>query len=140
MDATTAIGLASDIVSFIDFACKSIKAAEELYHSEHGATKENERMGAVVGDLKEFSLGLGASLPSPAKHERAIEALAKDCAAVSDELIAILEKLRLSRSSRRRSILKILSNTWKKSEIAALEARLAEYRAQINVRLMAAMK
>lgn len=140
MEATAAIGLASDIVNFIDFACKSIKAAEELYHSEHGATKENERMGAIVGDLREFSLGLGASLPSPTKHERAIEALAKDCAEVSDELIAILEKLRLSRSSRRKSIMKILSSAWKKSEMASLEARLGEYRAQMNVRLMAAMK
>lgn len=140
MDATTAIGLASDIISFIDFACKSIKAAEELYHSEHGATKENERMGDIVGDLKEFSLGLGASLPSATKHERAIEALAKECAAVSDELIDILDKLRLSKSSRRRSIMKVLSGAWKRSEIAALEARLGEYRAQMNVRLMAAMK
>ena len=140
MDQASAIGLASAIITFIDVTCKIISRADELYNSNQGSTKENAQIGTIVEDLKEYSLDLGTSRNYATKHERAIESLAKDCAALSDELIAILEKLKLSKKSRRKSMLKIWSTMLRKNEIVALEARLGEYRAQIGIRLMAAMK
>ena len=140
MDPASAIGLASAIITFIDVTCKVISREDELYNSNQGSTKENAQIGTIVEDLKEYSLDLGTNHNYATKHERAIEALAKDCAALSDEPIAILEKLKLSKKSRRKSMLKIWSTMRKKNDIVALEERLGEYRAQISIRLMAAMK
>ena len=140
MDPASAIGVAAGVIAFIDASYKIIKSADELYRSENGSTKENAQIGKIVEDLKEYSLDLSTSHNYTTKHERAIEALAKDCATLSDEIIEILERLKLSKKSRRRSFAKIWSTKQKKNEIAALEGRLGEYRAQINLRLMAAMK
>lgn len=140
MDPAAAIGLAVNIMTVIDLGCKVIAQAEELYQSGRGSTQENARIGTIVGDLREYSLELSTSRNYATKHERAIEALGKDCAEASDQLIAILEKLKLAKRSRWKSFTTTWSAFRKKNDIAALEARLGEYRAQISLRLMAALK
>ena len=140
MDPVTAIGLAVNIFTVIDLSCKVISRADKLYQSGKDSTKENAQIEEVVRDLKDYSLELNTSRNYATKHERSIETLGKECAACSDELLAILEDLKLSKKSRRRSVIKMWTITRKKSEIAALEARLGSYRAQISMRLMAALK
>lgn len=140
MDPAAAIGLAVNIMTVIDLGCKVIAQAEELYQSGRTSTTENARINTIVSDLREYSVELSTSRNYATKHERAIEALGKDCAEASDQLITILGNLQVSKKSRWRSFVTTWAAFRKKNDIAALEARLGEYRAQINLRLMAALK
>ncbi|CAI4214484.1 unnamed protein product [Parascedosporium putredinis] len=98
MDPATAIGVASGIITFLNVACKIVDVASELYTSNSGATKENERISQVITDLKDVSLGLTANTPVSGRHEAALQELGRDCAALSAELLSILENLRLAKS------------------------------------------
>ncbi|KEZ43678.1 hypothetical protein SAPIO_CDS4293 [Scedosporium apiospermum] len=136
MDPASAIGLASSIITFIEFSCKVVTIANELYESNNGMTKENARILKVIGDLKESSLGLKVDTGSSSKHDVALQDLAKECESTSGELIAILEKLKLASQSKRERLKKAFDSQRKRKAIASLESRLGEYRNQMGFRLL----
>ncbi|KAG6354705.1 hypothetical protein INS49_004723 [Diaporthe citri] len=55
MDPLTAIGLVSNILSFIDFSARLIKSAKEAHDSQHGVLEENRSREAVVRDMQRMS-------------------------------------------------------------------------------------
>ncbi|PMD31786.1 hypothetical protein L207DRAFT_500844 [Hyaloscypha variabilis F] len=137
MDPITAIGLASSIVSFIDFSWSLLTGAKELYESGRRRTKENARISSIVDDLHEYALDLTVGGEGASKHEKALRSLANDCCALSEELVGILQKLEMKRNSRWQSLKKSWEAMRKADNIALLESRLGKYRAQMNTRLLA---
>jgi hypothetical protein len=140
MDPLTAIGLASSIISFIDFAWTLVTGAKELYDSGRRTTKHNARISNIVSDLKEFSLDLDVGGEGATKHEKALRDLANDCGTLSTELIKILEDLKTTKNSRWESIKKTWDAMRKENKVTAIEKRLGEYRAQMNIRLLAILR
>ena len=144
MDPASAIGLAASIITFIDFAWSLVTDAKELHRSGRGTTKENARIGAIIGELRNCSLELGTGVDSGlsriSTHEKALKDLAGDCCLLSSELEAILAKLKTTKNSRWHS----LKTTWaamrKKGEIATIEARLRDYRSQMTLRLLSLLR
>ena len=55
MDPFTAIGLASNILSFIDFSAQLINGAREIYDSTSGTTEDNKSREAIVSEMNNFS-------------------------------------------------------------------------------------
>ncbi|KND93066.1 hypothetical protein TOPH_02094 [Tolypocladium ophioglossoides CBS 100239] len=136
MDPATAVGLAASVITFIDFSWSLVTGAKELHESGRGTTKENACIGTIVHDLKEYSLELGSGGQSASEHENALRALAGDCATLSEELVAVLEKLNSSGNSRWQSLEAAWLGMRKESAVQSIERRLGEYRAQMNVRLL----
>lgn len=86
MEALAAIGLATNIITFIDFSFKLINGSHKLRNSASGLTPENSRLGTVVDDLKAITDRLVSDLPGQTENERELCQLAKDCRALSGEL------------------------------------------------------
>ncbi|KAK3373067.1 hypothetical protein B0T24DRAFT_702432 [Lasiosphaeria ovina] len=104
MDPLSAVGLASAIFNFLDFSWSLVTSAKEMHGSGRGTTKENARIGSIVSDLHDYSLELS--------------------------LEDILGRLREIKNSKWQSLRTTWASVRKKSEIASIEARLDQYRAQ----------
>jgi len=138
VDPLTAISLASNIISFIDFSWSLLTGAKELHDSRRKTTKENARIGAIVHDLKEYSLDLGAASVSAhhakSRHEKALQALAAECHTLCKEL------LQVTKNSRWHALRKTWEALRRTDEISSIELRLDKCRAQMNARLLALLR
>jgi hypothetical protein len=70
MDPLRAIGLASDILSFIDFSFKLIGGSHRLLNSANGLTPENCRLCTVVEDLKVATERIVYDLPGNTQKDQ----------------------------------------------------------------------
>ena len=136
MDPITAIGLASSILTFIDYANKIVSGTYEVYKSVTGTTEENAHIDTIISDLREVADGLDSDLVGKTKHERALKELAAKCEKLSTELLSLLERLTQSGQHSTWKSLKVKINSMRKEkEVAGMEKRLGEYRSQILLRL-----
>jgi hypothetical protein len=55
MDPLTAVGLAGNIVQFVDFTGKLISATQKLYVSESGANAENLELEGLAQNLQQLA-------------------------------------------------------------------------------------
>jgi hypothetical protein len=132
MDPLTAIGLASNILSFIDFSAKLIKGAYAIYISPSGTTAENDDSSRLLDDLRQATEALDSDFQGKTKHEKSLCKLSENCRQLSEELQAILKKLRVTeKDSRLKSIIVSLKSMRKEKEIASIEKRLDSYRLEI---------
>jgi hypothetical protein len=136
LDPLTAIGLASAIVQFVDFSSKLVSETKELYHST-----QNEELQAVTQDLRELCTKLSsaqgrAASVEPSTDELALLELSGSCKAVADELVAVLEKLRVKSVHEKWGSFKIaLKGAMKKEKIESIRARLDRIQSQLQIRL-----
>ena len=136
MDPLSAIGLAGTILQFVDFSSNLIAGTYEVYKSAEGTTAENADISAIVGDLYLLSDDLDFDLLGSTKHEKALKILAGKCRELSESLIVIVERLKVSGKSSTWKCLRVKMAALRKSqEIEYIERRLREYRSQILLRL-----
>jgi len=140
MDPITAIGLASGIITFLDFSWAIVTGVKELHESGARTTKENDRIGKIINDLKDYARDIEAGGPGASKHDMALRELATDCGKLCKELVAILERLKSKKNSKWQNLKTVLASMRKAGEVAAIEARLGEYRAEMNLRLLSLLR
>ncbi|KAE8440326.1 hypothetical protein EG329_008775 [Mollisiaceae sp. DMI_Dod_QoI] len=136
MDPVTAIGLASSLITFVDFSWSLVAGAHEIYTSVNGTTSEHDHINNVIEDLQELSDDLGTGALGDSKHEKALKRLAFQCSELSDELLGILRKLRVTeKNSKWKAIKAKWGSMRKRDEISSIRERLGEYRSQILLHL-----
>jgi arginyl-tRNA synthetase len=141
MDPIIALGLASNILTFVDYATKIMTGTYEVYKSVTGTTEENAHIDTIIGDLRKVTDDLDSDLVGETKHERALKELASKCEKLSDELLRLLEKLIVSGNHSTWKSLKVkIKSMRKEKELAGMEKRLGEYRSQILLRLTLMLK
>jgi hypothetical protein len=122
MDPVAAIGLASAIITFIDFAHQIATGADGIYSSATGATKENAHIETVISDLDDAARDL-TEISSKTKK-------------VSEDLLQLLNTLTVSGERSTWKILKVaIPNVRKEGKVAKTLARLGEYRSEILLQL-----
>ena len=147
MEALTALGLAANIVEFIQFASDLIAKTSEVYNSASNATATTVDLEKVYGRLSTFSLNLqgadttdvGALLSSQAipyrqsledrAHIAALADLGKECKVTCDQLLEITGDLRAKDGRWRRfwSFKAALETVWNNKKITRLQDRLDKY-------------
>lgn len=139
MDPLTAIGLVSNILSFIDFSARLLKGAKEVHDSHHGVLEENRNREAVMREMQRLSTQMLVSrLPTAEKagDDSTLCILASECHQLSTQLISLLEKIKPDDSgSKAQSLLSAIRNKVYDSERESLEARLCDCRAQLHLEL-----
>jgi len=168
MDPLTALGLASNIVQFVDFASKLISQSHEIYQSADGALEDNlalehvaKNLSRLGGELKskradiktgrealarerEWAKKDGRVISSPEKVTAAgkqLQQLSKECSAVSNELLQELEKLKIKGPHKRwESFRQALNSVWSQEKIRALETRLEGIRKQLDTTLLVCLR
>lgn len=143
MEALAAIGLASNVLQFTEYTSKLFFTAQQLYRSATGTTGETQELERVHKSLRAFSVNFIASngfhAPIHAEelisesHATALRNLATDCKAVCDELIEVLERLRLADGRWRAfaSFKVAMKSMHGNKKIAEMEARIDRFQKAI---------
>jgi hypothetical protein len=145
MAELAALGLAGNIIQFVDFGIKLLGNGRELYRSATGNTAEDLEIETVTGDLKILSQHLYKPLQSNrivSADEAALQNLAVECEKLATKLLSELDKLKVKDEGSRKwkSFKKALARVMKENEIQELEDRLARFQKQINQRLLHMMR
>lgn len=141
MEALAAVGLAGNIVQFIDFSCTLFSQAKAVHHSQSGVTKGAQDLEAITNSLLDFSARLEKGLET--QHQRGtpttqqdLKDLAKGCHDTAKELVDLLQTIRAKKAdSKWHSFRASLAGLVKENEINDLEKRLNNYRSQIVIEL-----
>jgi hypothetical protein len=139
MDPFTAIGLAGNIITFIDFGCEVLSAAREIYSSKSGATSENKDLEFLTGKVNYLALNLQStkSAPQMTDDERNLSGLAVECTRLSQDLLDLLKDLKARKAgSTKESLRAVWRNVWKKKEKTELEKRLEKCQQQLHLQLI----
>lgn len=70
MGPLTAIGLAGNILTFIDFSYKVISGVNKVLSTPNGMTPENERLSVLVEDLNVVTHDLVTDIPARTENEK----------------------------------------------------------------------
>jgi len=136
MDPVTAVGLASAILTFIDFGWEVASGAVGVYRSLDGTLDENARLGDVMDDLHLIAEDLKTGSPGKTPLDRALKKLAENCLDDSKELQDILQKLSVKgKRTAWKSLKASLASQLKSDQIKGLKRRLQESRSEILLHL-----
>lgn len=147
MEALAALGLAANIVQFIQFTSNLISYASEAYSSASGATTTTINLEKVYGRLSAFSLNLQGSestdvgfllnsqaIPYQQSFQNradtaALVDLGKECEATCNQLLETTRNLRAKDGRWRRfqSFQTALKTVWNQNKIDDLQKRLDRY-------------
>ena len=132
----SAIGLAGNIIQFVDFGTKVVSIAAEIHKSSTGSLREHEELDLVVKDLEQQCSTLNSALL--ASGDPLMGELLASCKAIATELAVILGQVKQPQNRRGiaatvRGSFRVLRST---SRIKDLERRLDRIRAEICARLL----
>lgn len=147
MDPLNALGLASNVFSFVSFAAGLIQGTRTISASASGSSTDITNLGMVCEQLQNLCEGLdacthyeilGAHLAAEDHATKvlvAVKALCIICKTDGDELLRIVTKLRTKDGSKGKwqSFRVALRMAWEKATIDDLEARLS--RTQVTLTL-----
>ncbi|OJI98022.1 hypothetical protein ASPVEDRAFT_441075 [Aspergillus versicolor CBS 583.65] len=136
MDPMSAIGVAANILQFVEFGAKLCGRIQEVASSATGLTEENAHLDSTVDELRNVTDGLITNLKGNTQHEAELVKLAAQCRDLSAELTDMLSKLKPKKDDRFWSSIRAAwKSTVKEKKVLSIERRLGEYRAQIILRL-----
>ena len=135
MDPASALGVASAVITFIDFGFKLTRGTFEIYKSTTGSTENNAHINAITQDLRDVTLDLYQNFAGSTEHEKAIKNIAAECRALSDKILKILQRLTISEKSWRKSLKAKFQGLIKEEDINSLQSELDRYRSQLFLHL-----
>ncbi|KAH0563496.1 hypothetical protein GP486_001931 [Trichoglossum hirsutum] len=132
MEVFAAIGLAGNIIQFVDFGGKLISKMAEIQKSGTGALAENIDIETATNDLALLSTKLHDSANSAG--DTALWELCQSCDAIATELLTVLDTVKVHGGPNKlKSFRKALRSVWSKKDITLLEQRLAQFRDELNL-------
>jgi hypothetical protein len=138
MDPFTAIGLAGNIIAFINFGFEVVSAARDIYGSNSGATSENKDLEFLTGKVNNLALSLQPkkSKSQMTDDECNLNNLAVECTRLSHDLLDLLKGLKARKTgSTKESLRAVWRNAWKKKEKTELEKKLESCRQLLHLQL-----
>lgn len=106
MDPLSAIGLASAIITFIDFGCGLVSDAHDIYRSENGLIQGLEEIDGACERSKELAVSIRSKIDT-ADHET-LDELAEKCLSTAEEITEVLDGMRSAHDGKRTGKLKSL--------------------------------
>ena len=142
MDSFTAIGLAANVIQLVDFGARLLSGAHEIYHSTTGQLVEHVELLDIAESLSRLSENILPALLDPQSRytdEKEIRSIAVAAKAVADELVAVIQNLKLTDGPKRkwRSFRQALATLWNKDKIENLQSRLERLRSQLSTQILA---
>jgi hypothetical protein len=138
MESLAAVGLAGNIVQFIDFGCKLFEQTTSIYHSRAGSAAGARSLESLTNDLQSVSSNLAQGLQQNGGHngQTGMQKLAHECQDATSVLLSVLNGLRAKKpGSKWESFRAALATTWKQDDISVMERRLDSYRSQLILHL-----
>jgi len=138
MDPFAAMGVAGNIVAFVDFGSKLLNMARNIHGSVSGTTPQNEQLSFLVERMQALSVELQPD-KDPSKMtagEHRLSELAAMCRQLSDDLLKLVSRIRSTKQgSKLHALRAALRNTFMHDEKEELERRLNHCREQLHLQL-----
>jgi hypothetical protein len=132
MEPLTALGLAGNIVQFVDFACKLFEGARTIYKSASSSSDEYAVLHVIATDLSRLS---GEIMVSP-EHPEGLRCLAAEAESISQELLGALQKLKLQgQKTKWKSFIIALKEAWNRDKVNEIAGRLSALQSQLNMHI-----
>jgi hypothetical protein len=138
MDPISIIGLASSIITFIDFGIELVSYGREIQSSVRGLATQNATLERVIEETQAWCSNLRVSYKSslPTPEERAIVSLAGECKVISDEILIQLKKIKPKNPKSKPSIaIAIIKDKWHSEDRTKLQNRLEKCQSRLRVQL-----
>jgi len=140
LDPITALGVAGNIVQFIDFGLKATSKAREIHRNDKGMTVEHADLQLVTKDLVALSAQLYATVGLSGQTE-ALEELCGKCAKTSIELLSALQTFTVTGAkSKWKSTRKALKSLWGREKVEEIKKRLLEFREQLKFHFLVRLR
>ena len=154
MEALAALGVAGNVLQFIQFISTLMSTGSEVYYSASGLTEEIVELEKVYERLSTFSSNLQCQGPDQvsrlsglrgvpiysqstenAAHINALNDLGKDCQGLCDQLHEAVRKLTVKggRWRRFRRFMAALEAAWNRTKITDMEARIDRFQKIISI-------
>ncbi|KAL1840419.1 hypothetical protein VTJ49DRAFT_493 [Mycothermus thermophilus] len=144
MEPLAAVGLAANILQFVELCAKVVSEGNQIYHSVNGTTEEYTSLEQMCESIKELSDGLVppqlqqdfSTLPPekrPSKMEMKLAQLALRCRESSDQLLQDLRNSRLDSTDRGRaaSLRQSIRNVMGRSRLKVLQTTVERHRTDL---------
>lgn len=138
MAELAAVGLAGNIVQFVEFGTTLFHEGRELYRSAQGATADHLELENVTKDLERLALDLHSSQLEPSQSNENLRGFARDCGGLATQLLHLLEELKVTDTRNRKwgSFKRALAHVTKKGKVEELERRLTRFHQVLNRNLI----
>ncbi|KAJ3572132.1 hypothetical protein NPX13_g5156 [Xylaria arbuscula] len=138
MDPFSAAGLASSILTFLDFGWSVIREARTISQSASGIISSDKTIETITQDAHRLCASIASSSSPTCTNE--LRELVNECQAVAEELLALLRKLTLPKDTTKRSRaykipLLAVRRTLKKGDLDAISTRLQKVQLQLVVHM-----
>ena len=140
MDPLTAFSLAGTILQFVDSGARFIMLAQKMY--QHGTDdidahvcllRITEDLNAIIPDLKPIQNGDNKG--------KGLNQLAVNCSQTAERLLAILQKTKTTKGSRKRDAIKAaFILIFRKDDILSLEGQLSSFQRQLSLHLLLSIR
>lgn len=136
------IGLASNIISFIDFGFKLFEGIGIVRDSLHGTTPDIRELDLIVEDIQRRNavvIGQKSAGQTLSKDELHILAMANECENVATEIRKVIKDLRVRDEARSKTLESgrvVIQSLWKRGDIERLRVRLEglDQRIRLNIK------
>lgn len=138
MEALAAIGVASNLLQFVDLGYKVMSTAKEMYGTGKEASRANKDIEFITQDLQSLSIRLSKHVPKSTMTEdgRSLLKLTEECQKWSDEMLSLLTYLKNENPNSKIGAMKAaVRNYRKKGEKERLIQGLNSCRDQLNLQL-----
>ncbi|KAE8452586.1 hypothetical protein EG329_013845 [Mollisiaceae sp. DMI_Dod_QoI] len=137
LDLFSDLGLAGNIVQFIDFASKLVSKNVELYRSSSGEPTEYTLEQAIL-DLRNLSDGLIIQYSSSKLGGNGgIANVALACKSEAKKFSVVLDRVQIKHGSHQlQSVHQALANEWRKKEIEEFRTNLMQLQTQLLLHLL----
>ena len=145
MDPVTAFSLVCGVIQVIDFGTKVLVKCRRLH--KEGSLEGHKDIEDITEhlvnaredlDRRGDAHSMGAQL-SPS--DKRLSTIAKDCSAISAELLAKIQSLKISGNhGRRETLKKVVKTLWEQKEVVALEKKLDSYREALNTQILITLR
>ena len=133
MDPLTALSLATNVATFVDFACKLVSGSYAIYNSASGLSSSNASLEAIAGDLSRLTSKFTVKDGVGSKD---LQDLAVRCKKVADELSLALEGLKAREPGKRWSSFQAaLKEVWKGRRVKELQEQLERLQSAVQLQL-----
>ncbi|KAI1482956.1 hypothetical protein F4774DRAFT_416897 [Daldinia eschscholtzii] len=141
MEALVAVGLASNVLQFVDFSAKLIHISSELQNnaasSEVGDYQvTTTHLRALAQNISDSAKAIPQSSTPATPEEKALQSVADECCKLADSLLGRLAKysIQYSQNNSRLHRAKIAFKAiWNKKEIEEISNRLEFFRSQLTL-------
>lgn len=142
MDPLSSVGLASNILQFVEFSVKLVGKGVEIYWSANGAPVQHADLRASLDNLRElaapFRQRKNLRLSRDPDEIRIVQT-AIACNEIAHDLEDALDGLVATPHSMASSVLKALQSVWEQGKIDYMVGRLEGYRSDLQLMMINAV-